>query len=332
MTDRTCADCDRPVHARGRCNVHYNRWRRLRDPQAEPLLNLSGDIEERFWARVNKTDGGCWLWASSTTEGGYGTFAFAGKRFAAHVWAYERSVGPVPDGLQLDHVCHTRDDSCAGGPGCPHRRCVNPDHLEPVTARENTLRGNSLQAANAVKTYCANGHPFDEANTRVNARGGRMCRACQRVYSARNRAKKRSAINTGENRMTQRIRLDDLTSDQLDALYEQLDKAEQETTATATAAAHLTSLVLDRAERAEAAIARVRALHQCVGVVAAAEFGNPPDCAICGPNCWPCSTIRALDEPAPLTDHEGRTVCTCTVTTRCGCGTSANYKTQGPTP
>jgi hypothetical protein len=98
--------------------------------------------------------------------------------------------------------------------------------------------------------------------------------------------------------VTDRIPLDHLTSDQLDALYERLIKAEQETTATATAAAHLTSLVLDRAERAEAAITRARALHR--------RNANTGDCEHCSERdypdyavAYPCPTIRALDEPAP---------------------------------
>ncbi|MFF1916144.1 HNH endonuclease signature motif containing protein [Streptomyces sp. NPDC058239] len=200
MTDRICAasGCMKTIHARGLCGPHYNRWKRSRDVQAEPLLNLSGDIEERFWARVDKTDSGCWLWVSSSRAGNYGDFHFAGVRYRAHVWAYERFVGPVPKGLQLDHLCHTNDSSCAGGVECLHRRCVNPAHLEPVTARENILRGNSIHAANAAKTHCVKGHPFDAANTHVKSRGNRVCRTCQRASMARYRARKKASTDMGD--------------------------------------------------------------------------------------------------------------------------------------
>ncbi|MEV6102652.1 HNH endonuclease signature motif containing protein [Nocardia sp. NPDC051981] len=194
MSDRIpCAadNCEAKVHARGLCGPHYNRWKRSRDPHAEPLLNLSGNIDERFMSRVDKTKSGCWLWTSTHSANGYGQFHFNGARYPAHVWAYERLVGPVPDGLQLDHLCHTSDSSCTGGVICLHRRCVNPSHLEPVTARENTLRGNSLQAANAAKTHCSKGHPFDAENTHYTARGRRVCRACQRAFTASYRARKK---------------------------------------------------------------------------------------------------------------------------------------------
>lgn len=85
-----------------------------------------------------------------------------------------------------------------------------------------------------------------------------------------------------------------------------------------------------RADQAETETARVRALHHPVGVVAAAEFGNPPDCAICGPNSWPCPTTRALDGPTPITGADGHIICTCTHGTPCGCGTSPHYQQPAP--
>jgi hypothetical protein len=89
--------------------------------------------------------------------------------------AYELEVGPIPKGKALDHLCHNADLSCLGGAGCLHRRCVNPRHLEPVTMRENTMRGRG----HGSETHCPSGHPYDDFNTYVYPRGGRGCRVCR---------------------------------------------------------------------------------------------------------------------------------------------------------
>lgn len=79
---------------------------------------------------------GCWLWNGKLNEQGYG---YAGDE-GAHRRAYKTYVGPIPNGLCIDHTCHD-PDTCICGPACEHRRCVNPDHLEVVTPRENFRRG-----------------------------------------------------------------------------------------------------------------------------------------------------------------------------------------------
>ena len=129
------------------------------------------DPEIRFWAKVEKTDG-CWLWLGTRDRDGYGSFrgSRSDEKVRAHRWSYERYVGPIPDGLTIDHLC--RNPSC-----------VNPEHMEPVTKGENTLRGNGAPARNARKTHCNRGHPFDEANTRI-WKGKRACRECGRLNQA----------------------------------------------------------------------------------------------------------------------------------------------------
>ena len=138
--------------------------------------------EERFWPKVNKRGpvskhrrdlGRCWLWTGLLDKDGYGRHyvgvsrATAGEK-TAHRFAYELLVGPVPDGLELDHLCRIRN-------------CVNPRHLEPVTTRVNQLRGFGLSGHNARKTHCPNGHPYDEANTIWSENGThRTCRICRR--------------------------------------------------------------------------------------------------------------------------------------------------------
>lgn len=118
---------------------------------------------ERFWAKVRKTPE-CWWWTGSVGGGGYGRFYRGGGKEAAHRWAYRHEVGPIPEGLTLDHLCRNRP-------------CVRPSHLEPVSLRENILRGEGAGVFNSRKTHCPQGHPYDEANTRW-YRGGRYCRAC----------------------------------------------------------------------------------------------------------------------------------------------------------
>jgi hypothetical protein len=120
---------------------------------------------------------GCWLW-QKTRNRGYGVIQWNGKQHQAHRITYELLVDSIPEGLTLDHLCHTNDKSCPGGNTCPHRRCVNPAHLEPVTNRENILRGTAPSAWAARKTHCPQGHEYSPENTRIERDGSRKCRTC----------------------------------------------------------------------------------------------------------------------------------------------------------
>jgi hypothetical protein len=131
---------------------------------------------DRFWGKVDKT-ADCWLWTAGQSGSGYGRFFYAGRQVQAHRWALESTHGPLPPGLQVDHLCRVRN-------------CVRPDHLEVVSQRENILRGTSFSAVRARATRCVNGHDFDEVNTSVKPDGCRDCRACQRE---RKRARKLKA-------------------------------------------------------------------------------------------------------------------------------------------
>lgn len=168
------AVCQRAPYARGLCHTHYQY---LRTTGRQPTHRILRDIpfEERFWARTTPSENGCILWTGSTSsEGRYGSCYWEAKVRPAHVVAYLAFVGEYDQSLDLDHLCRTT-------------LCVNPLHLEPVTHRENILRGESLHAANARKTHCIHGHPFDEPNTIVKANGHRECRTCRDERNRRNR-------------------------------------------------------------------------------------------------------------------------------------------------
>lgn len=111
---------------------------------------------------------GCWLWTASCDSKGYAQMRLNGKTVRGHRAVYEVLYGPCPPGVG-DHLCRVR-------------HCVNPDHLEFVTNRENILRGTGFSARHAAKTHCSKGHPYDEENTHISPRGERRCRECNRIY------------------------------------------------------------------------------------------------------------------------------------------------------
>lgn len=110
---------------------------------------------------------GCWTWLLSTRRNGYGHFSPEhSTHVSSHRYAYELYIGPIPEGMQLDHLCR-------------NRICCNPSHLEPVTCKENLLRGDTFNAKNASRTHCPKGHPYRGENLMLQ-NGSRHCRACRR--------------------------------------------------------------------------------------------------------------------------------------------------------
>lgn len=145
-----------------------------------PAKRAKRSDDERFWDRVfPEPNSGCWLWLGNCSYQGYGSFSSGGKNRPAHRWSYERFVGLIPAGLVIDHLCRVR---------C----CVNPDHLEPVSNRENILRGYGAPALNATKTHCIHGHEFTPENTRIDIRNGavygRGCLTCDHSRSHHKKA------------------------------------------------------------------------------------------------------------------------------------------------
>lgn len=134
----------------------------------------------RFWAKVDiGAHDECWLWTAGVTHNGYGQFRIRNPRrhVYAHRWAYEQIFGPIPEGFEIDHICHWAS-GCSLGDACLHRRCINPAHMESVTHGENLLRSEPH-----LRTHCPQGHAFTDQNT-YRWRGQRRCRQCGRERAA----------------------------------------------------------------------------------------------------------------------------------------------------
>ena len=135
---------------------------------------------------------GCWIFQGYISpHWGYGVKydPIKKQQTTAHRYYYEQMHGPQPS-MVIDHLCHKRAGTCAGGATCPHRACVNPDHLEAKPNKANILRGCSPPAINGDKTHCVYGHEFTPDNTyHRKDRAGRQCRECKRgrdiKYAAR---------------------------------------------------------------------------------------------------------------------------------------------------
>ena len=135
-------------------------------------------MEEKFWARVEKT-ATCWLWRGPKDRDGYSRH---GKRASGHRFAYEIRRNRIPEGMTIDHLCRVR-------------HCVNPDHMEIVTRKVNTLRGFGPSAVAARKTHCKNGHRLGKKSVRFRKWGialVRVCLICQSAAVQRYKARRKS--------------------------------------------------------------------------------------------------------------------------------------------
>lgn len=134
-------------------------------------LDLTGfDAQRRFWPRIARQLDGCWIWHGLRTKSPrrYGSLRILGHEHKVHRVAYTLLVGPIPEGMELDHLCRVK-------------LCVNPTHLEPVTHWENGLRSDGLIARRARQITCIHGHPFDGHNG-----WQRTCSICRRATYERN--------------------------------------------------------------------------------------------------------------------------------------------------
>lgn len=140
-------------------------------------MHIDATILDRFWKKVQKTES-CWLWTGMKSEKGYGLLHVNGKVKRAHQVAYIGITGTkIPEGMQLDHLCR-------------NPACVNPSHLEPVTSRENTIRGIAARVAahgpRKRKEFCKYGHPMSGENLYVRPDGQNACKTCQKASKERN--------------------------------------------------------------------------------------------------------------------------------------------------
>lgn len=132
---------------------------------------------DNIYNRLRVTESGCHEFMGARKKNGYGYVQGPEKKPRyPHRLIYELEVGPIPEGLTIDHLCR-------------NRACVNVEHLEPVSQRENVMRGDTLAANNSAKTHCDIGHIFDKANTYTTKEGWRRCRECNKLAARRSRAK-----------------------------------------------------------------------------------------------------------------------------------------------
>lgn len=142
------------------------------------------DVLPRLVAALQEEDDGCWNWRGHLTPAGYGYMQQNGKKIPVHRLAYETFRGPIPDGLDLDHLCR-------------NTRCIRPDHLEPVTRAENFKRGRDYwRGLNVDKDQCPRGHWYTPENTYV-FRGSRRCRVCHREQERERRNRRRAELAPG---------------------------------------------------------------------------------------------------------------------------------------
>ena len=157
------SDCDSPARSEGMCISHWSRLYKRGTTEPAPRFT----IDERFDMKVDKSSGGCWIWTGARFDTGYGAFNARTRVVSAHRFAYERVHGKQPSDMHLDHLCRVRE-------------CCNPDHLELVTPRENSMRGDAPTVVLHRADVCRRGHSLVGAYVRKDT-GHRMCRTCAQI-------------------------------------------------------------------------------------------------------------------------------------------------------
>lgn len=156
-------------------------------------------LPPNFWVKVMpEPNSGCWLWLAAVDWDEYRQFWDKEKKLQrrSHRFSYEAAKGVIQDGFKIDHLCRTR---------C----CCNPAHLEAVTPKVNTLRGESIQAKNAKKTHCVHGHELTDENLLISKLPMRVCKVCHnaRPHGPEKPGRKRTDQQKKRNKETRRRRL-----------------------------------------------------------------------------------------------------------------------------
>lgn len=205
MAGKKCSidGCEQFTRMRGWCPKHYMRWLRHGDPltilkrsrpSLSPELIRATDLQ-RYWEQVEvRGPDECWPWLGKPNQDGYGVYHGSGFN-NAHRFAYDLAYGGIPDGLEVDHLCHLWDESCDLGIDCPHRRCQNPAHMEAVTHKENLARSVSSPSR---RTHCNYGHALTGDNVTLRKSGACQCRACKRRKSAEEYQRKKARRLNGD--------------------------------------------------------------------------------------------------------------------------------------
>jgi hypothetical protein len=157
-------------------------------------MPVRSPVKERLLSKISIQPNGCWWFTGHVSPFGYGQISELGRMHQAHCISFELHKGPIPPGLELDHTCHD-PKTCHGGVTCPHRRCVNPDHLEAVKKIENLRRGHGVARAtarsaeiNKNREYCIRGHEYKKHSyVYTNKRTGKKYRMCSLCNTDRSR-------------------------------------------------------------------------------------------------------------------------------------------------
>lgn len=197
------SDCPRDAWARGLCSKHYQQLRKR--PDFQPIRQ--SDLVERFWRNVDTSAGpdACWPWTGAVHPSGYGSIYVRGSKtrlHKVHRFSFELANGPIPDGMEVDHTCHTKDCPTPGW-GDAHRKCCNPAHLEGVDHTRNVRRSQAPEKTveyykryRAEVTHCPQGHPFEDNTQWRRTKEGylaRRCAECNRI-STREWKRKRAQV------------------------------------------------------------------------------------------------------------------------------------------
>jgi hypothetical protein len=144
----------------------------------------ANSLRERLFSQLVTDPSGCLLWTGRCFPNGYGQIRINGRTELVHRVMYRMFEDEIPDGMKLDHVKAL---------GCLYRHCASLAHLEPVTNRENLLRGETVAAAHAAATHCPQGHEYDLLNTYWTPDGRRNCRSCRSAARRRSSDRQKAA-------------------------------------------------------------------------------------------------------------------------------------------